>query len=362
MAKVSSAKKSHAHKSNHSNKSNKSNHSNKSHKSDNKSKTQPKSADINSKNASQRAKNINDSGEINDGKFKSRSDATVGDVAQANVMDENGNVQPDEVKQQVQDIVTDNKQLADKAKELGIDLENPTDEDLQKLADLDIKAGQEIDVPEKEQKAEDVPAEEATGEEVPEEAAEEASGSGGGGSPSGAGEDSEGCSGPGSASGADQAKDKNSAENILAQIMEMISSAEKAQDPYIRQVLAQQAIQAIDQLRSQLGVQKGQGENKTQPNNTNNTNNQLVNKIKSGANLDSNTTQSIQNVLKSSDTNTIASVLDALEQRAVAAKNGNSNSLNALNLQGQQNNSFQKASNNLNSLLSDLKIPYLNSL
>ncbi|MEW5821105.1 MAG: hypothetical protein AB1782_13010 [Cyanobacteriota bacterium] len=68
--------------------------------------TKAKSADINSTQPSERAKQINTDNKIKDGIYKDEhSEATVGDIAQANSLKEDGTVNPESVQQQVVDIV-----------------------------------------------------------------------------------------------------------------------------------------------------------------------------------------------------------------------------------------------------------------
>ena len=82
-----------------------------------------------------------------DGVYKNEHGQTsVGELAKAMVADEEGNVNPEDTKAAVVDMVANNPTLAAKAAELGIDLENPTADDLQKLGNLEIKAGQEVNV------------------------------------------------------------------------------------------------------------------------------------------------------------------------------------------------------------------------
>lgn len=282
-------------------------------------KTQPKSADVNSTNPSERAKNIQQSGEIKDGKFQSRSDATVGDIAQANAMKEDGTVDPAAVKQNVKDIVANNPQLAQAAKDAGINLENPTEEDLQKLANLDVKAGQEVNVPAKAEEAK-TPEEKAAEEKKAEEA-----------------EKPEGNCNSDKAKEAEKADDKKQGDDPLSQIMDLIQQAEQAKDPSQKKALANQAIQMINQLRQQEGIQKGQGDQQqgAQGANNNQQGNQLVQQIQSGGQVNA---DQLKQVMGSGDKGAMAAVLDALEARANRAANNNSNPMmNALNNQGQQN-------------------------
>lgn len=279
--------------------------------------TKPKSADIKSNQPSARAKDIANNGEIKDGKFKSRSDATVGDIAQANAMKEDGTVDSKEVQSQVQEIVNSNPQLLKAAEEAGINLDNPTEEDLQKLANLDVKAGQEVDCP--------VKADEA---EKPEEAGG-AGGAGGGESPEESGKEKPpGCEGSQGAGGPQATDDKKDKDDPVAQIITLIDQAEQSKEPNVKKQLAQLAIQLIGELRSKAGVEKGQGQQ--QQTTTKGKNSQLVNTIQNGGKLDS---EAVNSVLKGGDKVQIAQVLDSLETRATKAMNGNSNTMNAMNLQ-----------------------------
>lgn len=296
-------------------------------------KTQAKSADVNSTNPSARAQDIQRNGEIKDGVFKSRSDATVGDIAQANAMKEDGTVDPAEVKQGIAEMVKNNPELSAKAKELGIDLENPTEEDLQKLANLDVKAGQEVKCPEKAQEAK-----------APEEAAEEA--------PAEEAKEEQPQGNCNKAEEAKGAEDKKQGDDPLSQIMDLIQKAEQAQDPSQKAQLANQAIQMINQLRAEKGIQKEDGQQQqaqgTQGQQNGQTQ-QLVNTIKSGGQVDK---AALSQALEGGDKGQLAQILDALEARANQAKNGNNTMLNALNLQGQ---------NNMNQLGLNIQLPYTNT-
>lgn len=295
--------------------------------------TQPKSADINSTNPSERAKDINRNNEIQDGKFKSRSDATVGDIAQANAMKEDGTVDPAEVKQQVQDLVTDNPQLAQAAKDAGINLENPTDEDIQKLANLDVKAGQEVNVPAKAEQA--IAPEEAKPEEAK---AEEAKAEEAGAEEAKAPEEGAGAEKPQEAQAAGAEKN---ADSPIAEVIELINKAEQATDPNQKRQLADSALQKINALKQQYGVADQQAQQPQQAQNPNQAgqaqnaqSSQVVNAIQTGGQLDK---AQLDKVLQSGDKGQISAMLNSLEARANAAKNGNSNTLNALNLLGQNN-------------------------
>lgn len=97
--------------------------------------------DVNSSKTSDAANRINSS-QISDGKFKATNETSVGALAQKINDDGKGNVNSDSVKQSVKDIVNNNKDLKEAAKEL-----DPNDPDYdQKLADLKIKEGEEVSV------------------------------------------------------------------------------------------------------------------------------------------------------------------------------------------------------------------------
>lgn len=298
-----------------------------------KEQTQPKSADIKSTQPSERAKNINSSEEIKDGSFKSRSDATLGDIAQANSMKEDGTVDPAEVQTQMLQMVNDNPALKAAAEKAGINLEDPSEEDLQKLANLDVKAGQEIKCPAKAEEAK-APEEAAAAEEAkPEEAAaaEEAA-------PAGA------------------AEEKKADESPLGQVMAMIEKAETATDPAQKRQYAEQAIQMINQIRNEKGVEKGQGQGNQQATNTqgaqgaqNAEGQQLAKTIESGGKVDN---AALDKAMDSKDLNQLSQILDSLEMRANKAKNGGSDTMNALNLQG------QNALNQIN--MKSIQLPMMN--
>lgn len=295
-------------------------------------KTQAKSADLESTNPSERAKDIVRNEEIKDGVFKSRSDATLGDIAQANAMKEDGTVDPAEVKNQVIDMVQNNPELAAKAKEMGIDLENPTDDDLQKLANMDIKAGQEVKVGEKPLEEAKAP-EEAAAEEAP---AEEA--------------------GAEEAAPAEAAKGPEEAANDpISQIMALIEKAEASNNPGEKAQLANQAITMINDIRAQKGITKEQQQ--PQGNTTAGANQQaaspeatqLAQNIKAGGKID----QAALGKAMEGDVKDLAVILDSLEQRANMAKNGNNTTMNALNMLGQQAMGQMNAQNSI-------QLPYMN--
>ena len=297
--------------------------------------TQPKSADITSTQPSERAKNINSSEEIKDGTFKSRSDATLGDIAQANSMKEDGTVDPAEAQSQMLQMVNDNPALKAAAEKAGINLEDPSEEDLQKLANLDVKAGQEIKCPAKAEEAK-APEEAAAAEEAGKEEAK-----------------------PEEAAGAECAKgaeEKKADESPMGQVMAMIEKAEAASDPAQKRQYADQAIQMINQIRNEKGVEKGQGQENQQATNTQGTQGakntegqQLAKTIESGGKVD---TAALDKAMDSKDLNQLSQILDSLEMRANKAKNGGSETMNALNLQG------QNALNQMN--MKSIQLPMMN--
>lgn len=296
--------------------------------------TQPKSADVNSTNPSERAKDIARNEEIKDGVFKSRSDATLGDIAQANAMKEDGTVDPAEVKNQIKEMVQNNPDLATKAKEMGIDLENPTDEDLQKLANLDVKAGQEVKVGQKAAEEAKAPEEAKAAEEAP---AEEAAGA-------------EEAAPAEAAKGAEEKQ----ADDPLSQIMALIEKAEASNNPSERSQLANQAIQMINEIRAQKGItndQQAQGNTATgnnqqaaSPEAT-----QMAQNINAGGKID----QAALAKAMEGNVQDLAQILNALESRANKAKNGNNPTMNALNMFGQQ------AMTQMN-LQNSIQLPYMN--
>lgn len=301
-----------------------------------KEQVQAKSADVKSTQPSERAKDINRNEEIKDGVFKSRSDSTVGDIAQANAMKEDGTVDPAEVQAQVVGMVKDNPALTAAAKEAGINLDNPTEEDLQKLANLDVKAGQEVKCPAKAEEAK-APEEAAAAEEAkPEEAGKE--------------EKAEEAAPAEGAKGAEEAKKDDSP---LAQVMAMIEKAETSTDPAQKRQYADQAIQMIEQLRNEKGVEKGQGQQNQQATNPQGAQNaegqQLAKTIEAGGKVDG---AALDKALEGGDTNQLAQILDSLEMRANKAKNGGNETMNALNLQG------QNALNQMN--MNSIKLPQMN--
>ncbi|MEW5821106.1 MAG: hypothetical protein AB1782_13015 [Cyanobacteriota bacterium] len=202
---------------------------------------------------------------------------------------------------------------------------------MQKLANLDVKAGQEVKVGDKpteaakapeETKKEEAPAEKAPAEEAPAEAAP-----------------------------AEKAQEaKESPQDAIGKIMELISKAEQSTDTAQKAQYADQAIQMINTIRAEKGVQKGQGNQLQNANGTQNPETQqMVQTIQAGGKADP---AALGKILEGNDLNQIAQILDALEQRAVAAKNGNGSTMNALNMFGQ---------NNLAQLgIGAIKLPYMN--
>lgn len=276
--------------------------------------TSAKSADIKSTTPSERAKDILRNNEINDGVFKSRSDATVGDIAQAAVMKEN-NINPDdpdikldpqEVQAKMDSIIKNNESLKKAAEEAGINIDNPTEEDLQKLANLDVKAGQEVNVSDK--KTEEEAGAEGTGE----------------------GEEAEGAGGAGGAGGAEEAGDKKDTAETIKQIVDLINKAESASqqgNSFSAEQLAGQAIQLINQVRSSSDCSDSKKSNNDKSTN-------LVNKINSSAKLDSSVASSISS-LSGEDLN---QVLSALEARANRIRNKMSDkTMGYLGLTAEQN-------------------------
>lgn len=314
--------------------------------------TQVKSANIQSTNPSERAKDISRNQEIQEGKFKSRSDATVGDIAQANSMKEDGTVDPSEVKQNIKDIVGNNKQITQAALESGINLENPTEEDLQKLSNLDVKAGQEVNVPMKpdgaltpEESAEETKAEETPKAETPTPGNETPKGdevATTGETPTTTGEApvTTGESPANQEAQATQAPEavanNQQGNDVISQVMALIQQAEQAQNPGTKRGLAQQAIGLINQLRTKEGLQNGQEQQQQQQNQLQQDPKvaQLVQNINLGAQI---APAQLKEIMDSGNKDSMTAVLDALEARANRAMNGNNTLLNALNMLGMQN-------------------------
>jgi hypothetical protein len=270
---------------------------------------------------SERAKDIVRSNEIKDGTFKSRSDATVGDIAQASLMKEKG-LDPDspdtkldsaEINAKVSDLVKNNEALKKAAQEAGIDLNNPTAEDLEKLSDLAVKGGQEIKTDaEKAKETEEKPAAEAqeTEEPQPEE-------SFGGGE----------CGGPQEAGASDDQKQPASI-GVVIDLINQAEAAAKRGDANGASEAANKALQMIDELRQKAG------NSSTQNNYTKRTN--VINKINAPGKLDGKALAKDISSLKGDD---LQAVLNTLQSRALRAKNNNTNStLDALTLTSEQNN------------------------
>lgn len=265
--------------------------------------TQPKSADVNGTQPSAKAQEIKDSGKIKDGVYKDEhGSATLGDIAQANAMKEDGTVDPAEVKSQLVQMTNDNPALKAAAQQAGINLENPTEEDLQKLANLDVVAGQEVKCP---AKAEEAKApEEAAKEEKP---AEEA---------------------PAEEAKAAEEKKEDKPADVLGQIMDLVAKAESSQDPKEKASLADKAIQMINQVRQEKGItqedskpKEGQQQNETAA------------KISGGQKMDDTMKADVGKAMDGPK-DQLAQILDSLQQRANAAKQG-----------GNTNNPFGTAAN-----------------
>lgn len=284
--------------------------------------TQPKSADVNSTQPSAKAQEIKDSGQIKDGVYKNEhGTSTVGDIAQANAMKEDGTVDPAEVQGQVLQMVNDNPALKAAAQEAGINLNDPSPDDLQKLANLEVKAGQEVKCPDKAEEAK-TPEEAKEAEEAKEEGA---------------------CDKPKAEEAKAPEEKKDKGQDVLGQIMDLVAKAESSQDPAEKSQLADQALQMINQVRQEKGIkpedskqQNGQQQNET------------AGKIQSGQKMDDSLKADVAKAMDGPK-DQLAQILDSLQQRATAAKTGGGqNAQNQQNPFGQQNGGMNDLVNGIN--------------
>lgn len=286
-----------------------------------------------------------------------RGQTSVGHLAKSLIADENGKLNPEETKAAVVKMVANNPVLAAQAKELGVDLENPTWNDYQNCANIDIPAGQEIDVSSI-QKGNLEKSDDQKVNTVDESTTQKAGDIGKNGETGNAGKNEEtGDAGNTEKTGeaapteATQKAQEGQAQTDLGKIMEKISQAEQLlqSNPEQAKQLASEAKGLIANLRASKGIQQ----QNTIPNNGQQTQGQQVaQQIQSGANVD---VAQVDQVMQSGDTDQIGQVLQALEGRCNKIMNGTANkTMNALDMLGQQNMAMNQISMNI------IQIPYMN--
>lgn len=275
-----------------------------------------------------------------DGIFKDeRGRTSVGHLAKSIIADENGKLNPNDTKAAVVKMVADNPVLAAQAKELGVDLENPTWNDFQNCANLDIPAGQEIDVSGIQQGNLENKGDQANeAEETKNTGKTETTKNTGETKETGKSENTEkaGETKEATPAQATQKSQESKSQTDPGKVMELISQAEQLlqSNPEQAKQLASEAKGLIANLRASQ-QQNGQQQNTTTNNGQQSQGQQVAQQIQSGANID---VAQVDQVMQSGNADQIGQVLQALEGRCNKIMNGTaSKTMNALNMLGQQN-------------------------